>query len=298
MRNSLVIGNFTEIERVQRLAKQIHNIVGYVNNVVNRTRACAYNALGKPIGARCNFDALNNARRIAFCTVGAGNFHVHLFRRWRKRAVFLNVKQRRKHVTLIHRAHFTRHTKHRQAVGTVRRNFQIKNRIRQTRILSKGNAHRRVIRQNHDTIFTFARRQAKLTARAIHAETPHAAFFRLLDSKITRQNSTTECRYHVIAFVEILRSAHHLQRLRISLFVGMICTNIDRCYKHMVRIRMRNFTEHLATNYLVELGSCLCNTLNARARYIKAVAKRLNIAGYVNIFREPFKRYFHSYSSS
>ena len=298
MRNTLVIGNFAEIERVQRLTEQIHNIVGNVNNVVNRARTCAYNALGKPIGARRNFDALNNARRIAFCAIGVRNFHAHLLRRGRKCAVFLNIKQRRKHVALIHRTHFTRHAKHRQAVGAVRRNFQIENSIRQTCILSKGNAHRRVIRQNHDAIFTFARRQAKLTARAIHAETPHAAFLRLLDSKVTRQNGTTECRYHVIAFVEILRSTHHLQRLRISLFIGMICTNIDSCDKHMVRIRMRNFAEHLATNYLVELGSCLCNTLNARTRYVKTVAKRLNIVGHFNIFREPFKRYFHSNSSS
>ena len=72
-RSELMTYNFIEVVSVERLTHFQHYKVGYVNDVVNRTHARAFQTFNHPIGRRSKLNVRKHPRRESGAKVGRVN---------------------------------------------------------------------------------------------------------------------------------------------------------------------------------------------------------------------------------
>ncbi len=284
VRHAVRARQLVEVERVQRLPQQEQDVVRHVHDVVDGAGARGRHALGQPVGARPHPHVADDARRVAAAAGRVGNLDAHLVGRRRRRCVLHEFALRVRHVGAIHRTHFARHARHAQAVGTVRRDFQVEHRVGQLEVLGDGRAHHGALGQDPDAVVIVP--HAQLALRAAHAAARDAAQLRLLDPEIARQHGAHGGHRHLDARCDVRRAAHDLH--------GLVRAHVHRHDVHVVAVGVLLARLHIAHDHTVEGFARLLDRFHARARQIESVAERLEIGGHVHVFRQPFQRYFHT----
>ena len=97
----------------------------------------------------------------------------------------------------------------------------------------------------------------------------------------------------MVALVEVLRAADDLQRLGVAFLIDVELAHVDRAHPHVIGVGMMLLFEHLGGYHVVERGAKRLNALHARSRKVELVAERLDVRRDLNVFVQPFQRYFH-----
>ena len=295
VRTAIGILQFVQVERVQRLAEQEQDVVRDVDDVVDGTLADGRKALDHPVGAGTHLAAADDARRVAraalsvldrdldlFVNGGCGGVELELGRHLRQRVV---------PVATVHRAHLASQACDGEAVGAVRGDLQVEHGVGETGVLGERDAHRGIFGQDHDAVVVAA--QAELARGAVHAEACNAAQLGLLDLHVAGQLRADHCGDDMVALVEVLGAADDLQRLGVAFFVDVEPAHVDRAHPHVIGVGMMLLFEHLGGYHMVERGAKRLNALHARSRKVEFVAERLDVRRDLNVFVQPFQRYFH-----
>ena len=135
--------------------------------------------------------------------------------------------------------------------------------------------------------------QTKLARGAVHAEAGDAAKLGLLDLHVAGQLRAHHGGDDMVALVEILGAADDLQRLGVAFFVDVEPAHVDRAHPHMIGVGMMLLFKDLGSYHVVERGAKRLNALHARSRKVEFVAERLDVRRDLNVFVQPFQRYFH-----
>ena len=93
----------------------------------------------------------------------------------------------------------------------------------------------------------------------------------------------------MIALVEILGTAHDLERLGIALRIDVVLAYVDFAYPHVIGVGMRFLLDHLGSNYMVESIPCFLDALDARSGEVEPIAERLQVSRYFDVLVKPFQ---------
>ena len=188
------------------LAQLQHHIVADVDQRRNRADAAARQTLLQPIGRSClRVHIFNHAADKAAAILRRINTHrlgfatLHRGRLKRQRPVF----------TLRERRHFARQAFDAQAIGAVGRDFERHQHIIERQIIADILPHRRIGRQNVQTVHTVIR-QVQFVGGTQHAVRGLPAHFGGLDFEVARQHRARQSTRHFDAGGHIRRTAHNL----------------------------------------------------------------------------------------
>ena len=273
-----------QVEGVQRLAEQEQDVVRHVDDVVDGALSDGSEALDHPVRRRAHLHAADDAGGIARAAHGVLDGHVDVV------GAVVDKLKLRGHlvkrvfpIAAIHRAHLAREPHDREAVGAVRRDFQVEHRVGQLQVVGDGSAHRGVVGKDPDAFMVGA--EPQLTPRAAHAGARNTAQLRLLDLEVAGEHSPHGRDGKLDSRLDVRRAAHDLH--------GLARTRVHRDHVHMVGIGMRLAGLDVAHDHAVERGAEHLDAFDACAREIELVAERLGVGRHLHVFVKPFQRYFH-----
>ena len=273
-----------QVERMERLAEQEQDVVRHVDDVVDGALADRGEAFHHPVGRGPHLHAADDAGGIARAAdaVLDGDVDVVLavFDEAELRGHF---RQRIVPVLAIHRAHLARKARDGEAVGAVRRDFQVEHRVGHVEVLGDGLAHRRVVGEDPDAVVVLA--DAQLALRTAHAAARDAAQLRLLDLEVAGQNRADRGDGELDARLDVRGAAHDLQRLFLP--------DVHRDDVHVVAVGVRFARLDVAHDHAIERGAERFHALDAGAGQIQLIAERLRVGRNLHVFAQPFQRYLH-----
>ena len=267
---------------MERLAGLQHDVVGDVDDVINRPHPRGGQALLHPARRGAELHALDHRCDIPKAEVRVGDLHGHSRGR---RIVQLFVRVLRfTNGRACQRRDFSRNTDHREPVRTVRRDVEIEDGV--SKVLCERRADRRVGGEDEYAL-VFAG-EAQLLLRADHARRLDAPDLRRLEdgglpAPAIDQASAGPGERDLLARSHVGRAADHRQRL--------FTTVVDRREPQTVRVRVRIDGQHAANGdqLFVPITTDTINTLRFEAGHGQAVANLLWAEVDVHVFGEPFE---------
>ena len=171
----------------------------------------------------------------------------------------------------------------RQAVGPVRRDLELEDRVRKPGVLGEGHAHGRIGGQDHQPFVVVA--EPQLTRRAVHAARLDAAQLGLLDGHAVGQRRADERDRHLVAGLEVLRAAHDLQRL--------LAADVDLGDPELVGLGVLRLLDDLTDDDVVERSTGTLGGLDGRAGQVEPIDEFRQRDRYFDEFFEPLERNEH-----
>ena len=194
-------------------------------------------------------------------------------------------------VAVEDRADLGRDAVHGQAIGTVRGDLAVQDRVRDAGVVGVGDAQRGVGGQDDDAVMV--RAQAELTGGAVHAEGLDAAELGLLDLEVARQHGTDHGDDDLVALLEVLCAADDLQRDGVALVVDVLVADADLAQPHVVGVGVGLLGDDLAGHDVVEVGADLLDGLDLGAGADELAGEDRGVVGQVDHALEPFIRDAH-----
>ena len=283
--NNAAIGQALVVERMHRLAVLEHNIVGDINDVVDRTNAAGVQTLAHPRRSRLDLDILDNAGGVARAQVGVLDLDGHILVDVVANALDLRGLDAER--TVEGSRSLAGQTDHAQAVRAVGRDLKIGNPVVQTKHLLDVLANRSAGRQEKDAVFARIRYaavgQTQLLERAHHAVGRHAAQLALGDLHAARQGGLVQADRADLANGRrryIGCAGDDLHRLLLA--------DIELADLQMVGIRVIDNLEDLAGHNIVDLRTEVVTLLDLGARHSQlGIILLRGDAVHIGIIRKP-----------
>ena len=283
--NNAAVGQALVVERMHRLAVLEHNIVGDINDIVDRTNAAGMQTLTHPRRRRLDLDILNNAGGVARAQVGVLDLNRHILVDIAANALYLRGLNAER--TVEGSRSLAGQTDHAQAVRAIGRDLKIGNPVVQTEYLLDVLANRGAGRQEQDAVLARIRYaavgQTQLLERAHHAVGRHAAQLALGDLHAARQGGLVQadradlangCRRYIGC------AGDDLHRLLLA--------DIELADLQMVGIRVIDNLEDLAGNNVVDLRAEVVNLLDLGAGHSQlGIILLRGDAGHIGVIRKP-----------
>ena len=283
--NNAAIGQALVVERMHRLAVLEHNIVGDINDVVDRTNAAGVQTLAHPRRRRLDLDILDNAGGVARAQVGVLDLDGHILVDVVANALYFRGLDAER--TVEGSRSLAGQTDHAQAVRAVGRNLKIGNPVVQTEHLLDVLANRGAGRQEQDAVLARIRYaavgQTQLLERAHHAVGRHAAQLALGDLHAARQGGLVQADRADLANGRrryIGCAGDDLHRLLLA--------DIELADLQMVGIRVIDNLEDLAGHNVVDLRAEVVNLLDLGAGHSQlGIILLRGDAVHIGIIRKP-----------
>ena len=281
--NNAAIGQALVVERMHRLAVLEHNIVGDINDVVDRANAAGVQTLAHPRRRRLDLDILDNAGGVARAQVGVLDGHILVD--VVAHALYLRSLDAER--TVEGSRSLAGQTDHAQAVRAVGRNLKIGNPVVQTKYLLDVLANRGAGRQEQDAVLARIRYaavgQTQLLERAHHAVGRHAAQLALGDLHAARQGGLVQADRADLANGRrryIGCAGDDLHRLLLA--------DIELADLQMVGVRVIDNLEDLAGHNVVDLRAEVVNLLDLGAGHSQlGIILLRGDAGHIGVIRKP-----------
>ena len=135
--------------------------------------------------------------------------------------------------------------------------------------------------------------QAKLALGAVHAIGLHAAELGLLDLHAAGEHGADHGGHDVVALVEVLGTAHNLERHGVAVLVDVLVANGDLAEPHVVRVRVRLLAHHLGGVDVVEVRANTLDALDLGAGADVLLDQVIWVVGQVHHVLEPLIRNAH-----
>ena len=281
---AVALGELSEVEGVQRLAGEVHHVVGDVHDVVDGTAAGGDDTTREPIRGRADLNATDDTGHVARAELGGVDAHVDEVRGLGALLV-LNRGKLDVRVLVENRADLGSHAHIGEAVRAVGRDLAVKDGVGQATVLGEVHAHGGVLGKDHDAGVIAT--EAELASRAVHATGLHATKLALLDLEITGENRTNHRDDDLVALLEVLGTADDLQRNGVAVRVDVLGANGDLAKPHVVRIRVRLLRDDLANDDMVEIGANALDRLDLGAGADELAVQDLGIGREVDHGAEP-----------
>ena len=283
--NDAAVRQALVVECVHRLAVLEHNVVGNINNVVDRTNAAGVQTLTHPRRRRLDLDILDNAGGVARAQVGVLDLDRHILVDVAANA--LNLRRLDAERTVEGRRSLAGQTDNAQAVRTVGRNLEVGNPVVQTEYLLDILANRGAGRQEQNAVLARIRYtavgQAQLLERAHHAVGSYAAQLALGDLHAAGQRGLVLCNRADLANglgSNVGRTGNDLYRL--------LLTEVELADFQVVGIRMIHNGEDLAGNNIFDLLTEVVNLLDLGAGHGQlGIILLRGDAGHIGVIRKP-----------
>ena len=283
--NNAAIGQALVVERMHRLAVLEHNIVGDINDVVDRTNAAGVQTLAHPRRRRLDLDILDNAGSVARAQVGILNLNRHILVDVAAHALDLRGLDAER--TVEGSRGLTRKADDAQAVRTVGRDLEIGDPVIQTEYLFDVLANRGAGRQEQDAVLARIRHaavgQAEFLERAHHAVGRHAAQLALGDLYAARQGGLVQADRADLANGSrryIGCAGDDLHRLLLA--------DIELADLQMVGVRMVDNGQDLAGHNVFDLCAEVVDLLDLGAGHGQlGIILLRGDAGHIGIIRKP-----------
>ena len=282
---AVALGEFIEVESMQGLTREKHNVVCNVDNVVDRAATSGAYALSEPLGARANLDVANNAGHIALAQLIVGNGYIDKIFGLRGTFV-LDTGQLDVCIAVVDGTYLGCNAHHRQAIRAVRGDLAVEHRVRKPIVVDKGHTNWSIGGQDHDA--SVVRSQAKLALGAVHAARYNTAQLALLDANIAREHSTNQSNYNVVALLKVLSTADDLQGLWRTRVADVLLANVDLGYPEMVGVGVSFLLENTPSNNLVEVGARALYSLDLGASSHELGLKLGWVVGQIDHCFKPF----------
>ena len=281
---AVALGELSEVEGVQGLAREEHHVVGNVHHVADGTAARGDDAARQPLGAGADLDAAHHARHVAAAELGSVDVHVHEVGRARA-LLALDGRQLDVCVLVEDGTHLGSHAHHREAVGAVGRDLAVEHHVARAVVLRERHAHGRVSRQDHDAGVVAAK--AQLALGAVHAATLDAAQLALLDLDVAGQHRADHGHDDLVTLVEVLGAADDLQRRGVAGLVDVLVAHGDLAEPHVVGVGVRLLGEHLAHHHVVEMLAHVLDRLDLGAGTDELAVEHLHVVRQVHHGTQP-----------
>ena len=276
------------IERVQRLADFEHHEVGYINHVADAAYADLFQHRPKPVRARTDLHAFQNARRVTRAKPGVVNpHHDRLF------AVGFGLRIpefRHPQRFARQRRYFPGDADDAVPIRTVRRDFEIIHHVPRcaVEIFRKRFAQRRIGWENQEAVHLVG--QAQFLGRTHHALTGDAEHFSFLDDErfflagLQRQREVRQDQRHLVAGVVVLCAADDR---------SLAPAVIDLADRQLVRSGHFVFGEDLGDDDAFKLASDFPDAFDLEAEHGEPLGQDLGRPVEINVLFEPVKGDFH-----
>ena len=278
-------GELAQVEGVQGLARKEHHIVGDVDDVVDRAGTGSSHAAGQPVGAGADLDVLHDAGRIAAAHLGIIDGDVHEVCHLLGRLV-LDGRQLDVGVLVEDGRDLGRHAGHGQAVGAVGGHLAVDHGVADAVPVHEIHAHRRVLRQDHDTGVVGG--DAQLAGGAVHAVGLHAAQLARRDLDTAGQLGPLHGHDDVVACMDVRSAADDLQRGGVAVGIRVLLSHGHLADPHVVRVGVTLGGQDLAGHDVLEVGAHLLDRLDLSASADELIDQLLGVIGDVHHRLEPF----------
>ena len=290
----VALGELAEVEGVERLAREVHHVVGHVDDVVDRAGARGDHATGEPLGAWPDLDVPDHAGGVAPAELGVVDGDVD-------EVVdvgtldLLHGRQLDVRVLVEAGGRLDGHAGHREAVGTVGRDLAVDHGVGESPVVGEGHAHGGVGRQDDDAVVVGP--EAELALRAVHAAGLDAAELALLDLEVAGQDRADHGGHDLVALVEVLGAADDLERDGIALLVDVVLSHVDEAQPHVVGVGVGLLAHDLRRVHVVEVRADLLDGLDLGAGADVLRDEVLGVLGHVDHGLEPLIRNAHCASA-
>ena len=283
--NNAAVGQALVVERMHRLAVLEHNIVGDINDVVDRTNAASMQTLAHPRRRRLDLDILDDAGGVARAQIGVLNLDGHILVDVVAHALDLRGLDAER--TVEGSRSLAGQTDHAQAVRTVRGNLEVGNPVVQTEYLFDVLADRGAGRQEQDAVLAGIRHaavgQTQLLERAHHAVGRHATQLALGDLHAAGQGGLVQADRADLANGRrryIGCAGDDLHRLLLA--------DIELADLQMVGVRMVDNGQDLAGHNVFDLCAEVVDLLDLGAGHGQlGIILLRGDAGHIGIIRKP-----------
>ena len=280
------------VKRMHRLAVLKHDVVGDINDVVDRAHTAGVQTLAHPRRGRLDLDVLDQTRGVARAKVGVHHLNRHILVDVVARALDHRLLDRER--ALKGRSGFARQTDHAEAVSAVGGDFKVGNVVVQTEHLLDVLAYGRAFRQEQNAVLAgvghAAVRQSQLLERAHHAVGDFAAQLALGDFHTAGQRGLVQRDRADFAH----RVGGHVGRTGDDLD-GFALPHVDLANLEVVGVRMIDDRQHLAGHDVFDLCAEVVDLLDLGAGHGQAGVILLGgNAGNIGIIRKPGKWQFHN----
>ena len=283
--NDAAVGQALVVESVHRLTVLEHNVVGNINDVIDRANAAGVQTLAHPRRGRLDLDILDDAGGVARAQIGVLDLDGHILVDVVAHALDLRGLDAER--TVEGSCGLAGQTDHAQAVRTVRGDLEIGDPVVQTEYLFDVLANRGAGRQEQDAVLARIRHaavgQAEFLERAHHAVGRHAAQLALGDLHTARQGGLVQADRADLANGRrryIGCAGDDLHRLLLA--------DIELADLQMVGIRVIDNLEDLAGHNVVDLRAEVVNLLDLGAGHSQlGIILLRGDAVHIGIIRKP-----------
>ena len=245
-----------EVERVHRLAVFQHDVVGDVDDIVDRTHACGADALAHPQGRRLDLDVLDKPRGVARAERGIVN--VDLCVRGDVAADGFDLGRVEVQRAVERGARLAGEADDAQAVGTIRRDLELDNGVVKADGLGDVLAGLQMLRreigvvvQQEQPLLGVVRPvvvgHAQLVPRAAHAVGRDAAQRARLDGLAAGQHRAGQRHGDEVADLLVLRAGDDLD--------GLVLSDVDLTDPHVVAVLVARHFEDPADHDVFDLAA-------------------------------------------
>ena len=289
--NDAAVGQALVVECVHRLAVLEHDVVGDINDIVDRADAAGVQTLAHPSRGRLDLDVLDNAGGVARAQVGVLDLDRHILVDVVADALDRGGLDAER--TVEGCGGLTRQTDNAQAVRAVRGNLEVGNPVVQTEHLLDVLANRGAGRQEQDTVLARIRNaavgEAQLLERAHHTVGRDAAQLALGDLHAAGQGGLVLCDRADLADGvgrHVRCAGYNLNRFALA--------EVELADFQVVGVRMVNNGKDFAGDNVFNLRAEVVDLLDLGAGHGElGIILFRGDAGHIGIIRKPGKRQFH-----
>ena len=283
--NDAAVGQALVVESVHRLAVLEHNVVGNINDVIDRTDAAGVQTLAHPRRRRLDLDILDDAGGVARAQIGVLDLDGHILVDVVAHALDLRGLDRER--TVEGSCGLAGKADHAQAVRTVGRDLEVGDPVVQTEYLLDVLTNRGAGRQEQDAVLAGIRyaavAQAEFLERAHHAVGRHAAQLSLGDLYAAGQGGLVQADRADLANGRrryIGCASDDLRRLLLA--------DIELADLQMVGVRMVDNGQDLAGHNVFDLCAEVVDLLDLGAGHGQlGIILLRGDAGHIGIIRKP-----------
>ena len=276
------------VECMHRLAVFQHDIVGDIDNVVDRADTGSMQTLAHPRRRRLDLDILDQTCSITRAEIrsliGDAQMLVDIT------TAALDNRRVQLELTVKGRRSLTRQTDDTHAIRTVGRDLKFSNILIQTDNCADVNANRRALRHKQQTfriaVRRIVQRQAEFLERAHHAVGRNAAQLALGNLNTARKGGLVQGNRNNTADNCVRCTGYNLNRL--------VLTDIYLADNQMIGVRMGNIGQDFSGNNIFELAAEIDNFLNLGAGHGHfGIVFLIGNAVHIHKFGKPAHRQLH-----
>ena len=245
--NDLVALDILDVKGVHRLAVLEHDVVGDVDDVVDRAHAAGAQTLAHPARGRADLDIFDDSGHIALAELLVLHLNREIVVDVAAAALDLRLMEVERLVEGGRR--LAGKTDDRQAVRAVRGDLKLDGGVVAAQRRGDVLADLAVLLDEEDAVLDGVREvafgQAQLTQRAEHAVGHHASELALGDLDAVWQLGFVQGHRHDVACMDVGRASHNLHRLPLA--------DIQLADHQMVGVRVLFHRQNLADHYVFDL---------------------------------------------